>query len=221
MRRVSISLLLVSTSIGWAAAQSADAGPNVVEQAVPATITASSEWPDFLGHTIQVHQSLTLNSKGKYVYRFSEQTEKTQQYHRAYCAEFGMDPATGEAITEGEGASAFHCSSANVSSDPEAFKSTDYVFASAPNGQASVGQNFFATGVVRFRSSVPGEVRGSVQVDNRRCSTYYNKFFDSAFDGQHVAGINCIEMTQRSLNTGMEGCIPKTCGSNAGTIDVR
>ncbi|WP_406233245.1 hypothetical protein ACI703_18185 [Isoptericola jiangsuensis] len=186
----------------------------------PRTQVKASEWPDFLGGTIVVAQKLIENSKGEFVYRFSDQSAETQQYHRAFCADLGMDPAMGEAITKGEGSAAWHCSDEQPSSDfPQ--RSTDYVFARAPSGQVPVGQNFYAQGTVSYASSTAGAIEGSVQVDNGRCSTLYRQHYASPFTGNHTARVICIAHSPQQMNTRMDGCIPRTCGNDVGSLQAR
>ncbi|HDS1037570.1 TPA: hypothetical protein QDZ42_000854 [Stenotrophomonas maltophilia] len=180
----------------------------------------ASEWPDFLGGTMVVEQKLIENSKGEFVYRFSDQSADTQQYHQAFCADLGMDPAMGESITKGEGSAAWHCSDEQPSSGLEP-RSTDYVFARAPSGQVPVGQNFYAQGTVSYTSSVAGAIEGSVQVDNGRCSTLYRQHYASPFSGNHTARVICIAHSPQQISTRMNGCIPRTCGNDVGSLQAR
>ncbi len=180
----------------------------------------TSEWPDFLGGKIVVEQKLIENSKGEFVYRFSDQSTETQQYHRAFCADLGMDPAMGEAITKGEGSAAWHCSDEQPSSDSN-LRSTDYVFARAPSGQVPVGQNFYSQGSVSYASSAAGAIEGSVQVDNGRCSTFYRQHYASPFSGNHTARVICVAHSPQQMNTRMDGCVPRTCGNDVGSLQAR
>lgn len=180
----------------------------------------TSEWPDFLGGKIAVEQKLVENSKGEYVYRFSDQSTETQQYHKAFCADLGMDPAMGESITKGENSAAWHCSEEQPANDSK-LRSTDYVFARAPSGQVPVGQNFYVQGSVSYTSSVAGAIEGSVQVDNGRCSTFYRQHYGSPFSGNHTARVICIAHSPQQMNTRMDGCLPRTCGNNVGSLQAR
>lgn len=97
--------LAIIMFIASASVQAGDGNPAVGQTAdeakIPEKIVRSAEWPDFIGGTISVEQSLTRNSKGQYVYRYDDQTEATKQYHEASCADLGMNPAKGESITVG------------------------------------------------------------------------------------------------------------------------
>lgn len=163
--QVAILMFIVSAS-----AQAGDGTPATGqtsdEAKGPSRIVRTAEWPDFIGGTVSVEQSLIRNSKGQYVYRYDDQSEATKQYHEASCTDIGMNPAKGESITVGPGSAAWHCSNIESNSVGET-KSTDYVIAYAPNGQVSAGQNFVSYGTVRFNSSVGGNIQGSAQIDNR------------------------------------------------------
>ncbi|HFF3761316.1 hypothetical protein [Stenotrophomonas forensis] len=214
--QVAILMFIVSAS-----AQAADGVPADKQAAdkakAPARIVRSAEWPDFIGGTVSVEQSLTRNSKGQYVYRYDDQSEATKQYHEASCADIGMNPAKGESITVGAGSAAWHCSSIESSNVSDA-KSTDYVIAYAPNGQVSAGQNFVSYGTVRFNSSVSGNIQGSAQIDNGRCQTFYSEHYPPNTVGNHTARVLCFAHSAQTMNTLMEGCVPRACASDRGSI---
>lgn len=213
--------LTIIMFIASASVQAGDGNPAVGQTAdeakAPEKIVRSAEWPDFIGGTISVEQSLTRNSKGQYVYRYDDQTEATKQYHEASCADLGMNPAKGESITVGPGSAAWHCSSIDSNSASDA-KSTDYVIAYAPNGQVSAGQNFVSYGTVRFNSSVSGNIQGSAQIDNGRCRTFYSEYYPPNTVGNHTARVLCFAHSPQTMNTLMEGCVPRACASDRGSI---
>lgn len=213
--------IAILTFIVSASAQAGDGAPadgQIADEAkTPSRIVRSAEWPDFIGGTISVEQSLTRNSKGQYVYRYDDQTEATKQYHEASCADLGMNPAKGESITVGPGSAAWHCSSIDPNSASDA-KSTDYVIAYAPNGQVSAGQNFVSYGTVRFNSSVSGNIQGSAQIDNGRCQTFYSEYYPPNTVGNHTARVLCFAHSPQTMNTVMEGCVPRACASDRGSI---
>lgn len=214
--QIAILTFIVSASVHARDGTPAD-GQIADEAKTPSRIVRSAEWPDFIGGTISVEQSLTRNSKGQYVYRYDDQTEATKQYHEASCADIGMNPAKGESITVGPGSTAWHCSSIESNSASDA-KSTDYVIAYAPNGQVSAGQNFISYGTVRFNSSVSGNIQGSAQIDNGRCHTFYNEYYPPNTVGSHTARVLCFAHVPQTMNTLMEGCVPRACASNRGSI---
>lgn len=162
----------------------------------------TSEWPNFEGTAIPVEQKLTVNPDGDLRYDYHAQSPETQAYHRALCAEQGLDAATeGESIFSTDSAG-WHCihvieylpgtappsaPTARMTAQPS--HAADHSYATAPSGTASVGTNFPSTGSANVQSSVPGSVRATVSVDNGRC-------------------------------TRVEGCIPKLCGYATGTMSV-
>lgn len=107
------------------------------------------------------------------------------------------------------------CIESNSVSDA---KSTDYVIAYAPNGQVTAGQNFVSYGTVRFNSSVGGNIQGSAQIDNGRCQTFYSEYYPPNTVGNHTARVLCFAHGPQTMNTLMEGCVPRACASDRGTI---
>ncbi|MBH1635495.1 hypothetical protein I5U65_10145 [Stenotrophomonas maltophilia] len=214
--QVAIFMFIVSTSVHARGGISAD-GQTADEAKTPSRIVRTAEWPDFMGGAIIVEQSLIRNSKGQYVYRYDDQSAATKQYHEASCADIGMNPAKGESITVGPGSAAWHCSSIESNSVIDE-KSTDYVIAYAPNGQVSTGQNFVSYGTVRFNSSVSGNIQGSAQIDNGRCQTFYSEYYPPNTVGNHTARILCFAHAPQTMNTLMEGCVPRACASDRGSI---
>lgn len=128
---VAILMLIVSASV-QAGDGTPATGQTADEAKAPSRIVRTAEWPDLIGGTVSVEQSLIRNSKGQYVYRYDDQSEATKQYHEASCADIGMNPAKGESITVGPGGAAWHCSNIESNSVGET-KSTNYVIAYAPN----------------------------------------------------------------------------------------
>ncbi|HEL4298249.1 hypothetical protein [Stenotrophomonas maltophilia] len=216
--KLQVAILMFIVSASAQAADGVPADKQAADEAkAPARIVRSAEWPDFIGGTVSVEQSLTRNSKGQYVYRYDDQSEATKQYHEASCADIGMNPAKGESITVGAGSAAWHCSSIESSNVSDA-KSTDYVIAYAPNGQVSAGQNFVSYGTVRFNSSVSGNIQGSAQIDNGRCQTFYSEHYPPNTVGNHTARVLCFAHSAQTMNTLMEGCVPRACASDRGSI---
>lgn len=179
---------------------------------------------------VDVEQKLQVNEVGDLEYDFHAQSEATKSFHRSYCAESGLDPFDGE-VTFTPEAGGWNCSSIKLHGEGEVGdeagtstfphdRSIDYVTARAPSGNVQAGVNFFGIGYITFQSSQAGSLQGSVQVDNR-CKTYYSQHIAAAFSGNHQAGVNCIAYEPRFLTTGMEGCTPRLCGSDRGTISVR
>lgn len=198
------------------------------------TLIRSSEWPDFEGGIVVVEQRLLMNEEGNPTYQYSRQSKATQLYHEAFCLEKNARPAGGEAVLKGSIA-AWICASSDGDEtlDPKATspqrpqaspahpdRSSDYVFANAPNGSASAGVNFHSTGTIRYSSSSSGSMRGSVSVDSGRCTTDFSQYYGSPFNGNHIATVICIVHEPRRISTKMEGCVPRLCGADSGWITV-
>ncbi|MEN5039220.1 hypothetical protein ABE424_03430 [Stenotrophomonas sp. TWI1149] len=195
------------------------------------TMVRTTEWPDFEGGFVAVEQRLLINEDGDPTYQYSRQSKATQLYHEAFCLEKNAQPAGGEAVLKGSIA-AWICElgDENKALDPEVAtpqnpgtfmdRSTDYVFANAPNGSARVGVNFHSTGSIRYSSSISGSMRGSVSVDGGRCITNFSQFYASPFSGSHVATAICIVHEPRRVSTKMEGCVPRLCGSDSGSVTI-
>ncbi|MCW6029741.1 hypothetical protein K4043_17125 [Stenotrophomonas sp. SRS1] len=191
----------------------------------------TTEWPDFEGGFVAVEQRLLMNEDGNPTYQYSRQSKATQLYHEAFCLEKNARPAGGEAVLKGSLA-AWICELGDEDKalDPEVAthqypgalmdRSTDYVFANAPNGSARVGVNFHSTGTIRYSSSSSGSMRGSVSVDSGRCTTNFSQFYARPFSGSHVATAICIVHEPRRISTKMEGCVPRLCGSDNGSVAI-
>lgn len=195
------------------------------------TLIRASEWPDFQGGLVAVEQRLVMNEDGNPTYQYSRQSKATQLYHEAFCLEKNARPAGGEAVLEGSIA-AWICElrdgdevlapQAASPQHPQSStgRSSDYVFANAPNGSASAGVNFHSTGTIRYSSSSSGSMRGSVSADSGRCATYFSQHYNDSFSGSHIATAICIVHEPRRISTKMEGCVPRLCGSDSGSVTV-
>jgi len=195
------------------------------------TMVRTTQWPDFEGGFVAVEQRLLMNEDGNPTYQYSRQSKATQLYHEAFCLEKNARPAGGEAELKGSIA-AWICelSDEDKALDAEVAapqypgplmdRSTDYVFANAPNGSARVGVNFHSTGTIRYSSSSSGSMRGSVSVDSGRCKTNFSQFYAQPFSGSHVATAICIVHQPRRISTNMEGCVPRLCGFDNGSVII-
>lgn len=194
-------------------------------------VVRSALWPDSQRGMVKVEQRLQVNADGNLRYEYEDQDEHTKAYHRSYCAETGLDPVVDGEVTFTPGAAGWHCSNVILhdenaplvdapSSAAGQGRSVDFVTARAPSGSTQVGVNFPSIGYINVKSSQAGALRSSVHVDNR-CRTYISQHFSAPFSGNHQAGVSCIAHDSRFLTTGMEGCVPRICGSDRGTISVR
>jgi len=193
-------------------------------------IVRSALWPDSKRSMVRIEQRYQVNADGNLRYEFEEQDETTKAYHRAYCAESGLDPFDGGEVIFTPEAAGWNCSKVELHEEGSLSgarpsvagqdRSVDYVTARAPSGSAQVGINFPAVGSITFQSSQAGSLQGSVHVDHR-CKIYISRHYYAPFSGNHQAGVSCIAHDSRFLTTGMEGCIPRLCGSDRGTISVR
>lgn len=193
-------------------------------------VVRAADWPSVARGMVEVEQRLQVNQEGNLRYDYEAQSERTKAFHRSYCAEIDMDPFDGEVSFTPE-ASGWHCMKEDLHPDEDhAFRtvdpagaqgrSADFVTARAPSGSVRVGVNFPAAGSLTYRSSQAGALRGSVHVDHR-CRFDVTKHYARPFSGTQAAGVSCIAHESRFLTTGMEGCIPRLCGSDRGTISVR
>lgn len=190
------------------------------------------DWPDVDGGLTRIELKLTLNKDGHLRYDFDAQSPATQDFHRRLCKNKGLDPATGgETILIGTTA-AWHCNSTGPLPDSAgepspapppgtADRAIDYVYANAPNGTAQVGVSFYARGNVRYESSQAGSIQASLQLHDNRCSTYFSQYYPYPFSGNHNAEVACLVQEPGLVITRMEGCIPKLCGYDSGTVAVR
>lgn len=200
------------------------------DEAGSRVVLRTAQWPSLARGMVEVEQRLQVNEVGNLKYDYHTQSEATKEFHSSYCAEIGFDPFDGEVSFTPE-AGGWHCIKDEV--DPGAMpveqaeapsamhdRSVDFVTARAPTGSARVGVNFPATGYITYRSSQGGSMQGNVHVDHR-CRFYVSKHYNGPFSGNQVAGVSCLAHEPRFLTTGMEGCIPRLCGSDRGTISVR
>jgi len=194
-------------------------------------VVRSALWPDSRRNMVRIEQRFQVNADGNLRYEFEEQDERTKAYHRAYCAESGLDPFVDGEVTFTPEAAGWHCSKVELHDEQSPHsgaraptagqdRSVDYVTARAPSGSTQAGVNFPAVGYLTFQSSQAGSLQGSVHVDYR-CKTYISRHYYVPFSGNHQAGVSCLAHDSRFLTTGMEGCIPRLCGSDRGTISVR
>lgn len=194
-------------------------------------VVRSALWPDSKRKMVRIEQRFQVNADGNLRYEFAEQDERTKAYHRAYCAESGLDPVVDGEVTFTPEAAGWHCSKVELHEEQSPNsgarasaagqdRSVDYVTARAPSGSTQAGVNFPAVGYISFQSSQAGSLQGSVHVDYR-CRTYISRHYYTPFSGNHQAGVSCLAHDSRFLTTGMEGCIPRLCGSDRGTISVR
>jgi len=194
-------------------------------------VVRSALWPESKSGMVKVEQRFQVDADGNLRYEYDEQDERTKAYHRSYCAESGLDPFVGGEVTFTPEAAGWHCSNVELHevgeqpSDAQSSvtgqdRSVDFVTARAPSGTTQIGVNFLAMGYVSYQSSQAGSMKVSVHVD-QRCRTDVSRHYSTPFSGNHEARVNCIAHDSRFLTTGMEGCVPRLCGSDRGTISVR
>lgn len=182
-------------------------------------IIRRTEWTDFNGGMVEVDQLLKSDGFGRHVYRYDEQTEATKLYHQAFCDAMGMSPSPGEGIVVGS-AAGWACSSSDADALDEGQsqpKVADWATAIAPSGRVPVGATFTSNGQIRVESSVGGERRATVGVDNGRCSYASVTHYANAFRENTAISVACIVHASRFVNTSMDVCIPRVCGSDRGT----
>ncbi|MBN4984634.1 hypothetical protein JY440_15825 [Stenotrophomonas maltophilia] len=180
--------------------------------------------PDFNGGKVLVEQRLFKDGKGGLVYRFDDQTPATKTYHRALCEAKDSVPSRGATTISGQAAWSWSCtnSKADTSSSsnaPISARSSDYLFAVAPDGNYPVGSNFTSSGVIAFKSVVAGDMKATLSIDDGRCTTSVSEPYSTRFDGTHIAQVACLISDARTVNTSMEGCIPQRCATSRGFLN--
>lgn len=224
-RRVVVAFLL---SLAMAAQASAAGSSSSTDQFVTdangdTDVIRRSQWSDFNGASVAVDQLLKSDGFGRLIYRYDEQTEATKLYHQAICESVGMTPSSGEGIAGGS-ASGWACEGESAEGElghQIAPKSVDWVTTTAPSGQVPVGISYHSTGQMRMQSSVGGQRRATVGVDNGRCTYTDVKHFSGAFTNSGQVFVACIVHQSRFVNTSMDVCIPRRCGSHRGTQFAR
>lgn len=196
----------------------------------PVTIR-TSEAPDLKGGKMRIEQRLDAINAESFVYDYHSQSAETQEYHRAFCAERGMEPATdGESVLS-NAVSGWVCRKdmtdpshqmheADSTSGIASPKTVDYVVVRAPSGSVRVGDNFYAEGQGSAQSSRAGALNTTVVVDNR-CRHNRVEHHGGPFSTQFFIGVNCIIDPARTVPTRMEACIPDRCEQASSSVTAR
>lgn len=225
MNRVAVAFLLpLAMAAQVSATESADSTDQFVTDANGDThVIRRSQWSDFNGASVVVDQLLKSDGFGRLIYRYDEQTEATKLYHQAICESVGMTPSSGEGIAGGS-ASGWACEGESAEAElghQMAPRSVDWVSTTAPSGQVPVGVTYHSTGQMRMQSSIGGPRRATVGVDNGRCTYTDVKHFSGAFTDSGQIIVACIVHQSRFVNTSMDVCTPRRCGSHRGTQFAR
>lgn len=180
---------------------------------------------DFQGGKVMVEQRLFRDGKGGLVYRFDDQSQATKIYHQALCEAKDSVPSKGATTISGEAVWSWSCTNNKAdapssSNAPISARSSDYLFAIAPNGYYPVGQNFTSTGAVAFVSAVAGDMKATLSIDDGRCTTSVTEPYSAPFEGSHTAQVACLISDARAVNTSMEGCIPQRCATDRGSLSA-
>lgn len=196
-------------------------GPDrtVVDDRGYISVFRRSEWSDFNGGRVTVDQLLRPDNQGRFVYRYEEQPRATRIYHEMYCASSGLITADDDVAFIGQ-TTGWMCTADPKKSgavpEPD-LKSVDWVTATAPSGRVPVGSTYTAVGYWRLQSSMAGARRIKFSVDNNRCGADITKHFSGAFSESTQIDVSCIIDRPRFVDTSIEVCIPKRCGSHRGT----
>jgi hypothetical protein len=231
MKRISLMIAMVIPFSLYAKEQAIFQDRVELGAAGSRVVVRSALWPDAERGMVNIEQRFQVNADGNLRYDYDEQDERTKAYHRSYCAESGLDPFVDGEVTFTPEAAGWHCSKDELYEEGEELsdvqrsvagqdRSVDFVTARAPSGSTQVGVNFPAIGYITYQSSQAGSMQGSVHVDFR-CRTYVSKHYSNPFSGNHEARVSCLAHDSRFLTTGMEGCVPRICGNDRGTISVR
>lgn len=73
-------------------------------------VVRSALWPDSKSSMVRIEQRFQVNADGNLRYEYDEQDERTKAYHRAYCAEAGLDPFVDGEVTFTPEAAGWNCS---------------------------------------------------------------------------------------------------------------
>ncbi|MFL0335663.1 hypothetical protein [Stenotrophomonas maltophilia] len=179
---------------------------------------------DFNGGQVMVEQRLFRDGKGGLVYRFDDQSQATKTYHQALCEAKDSVPSRGATTISGEAVWSWSCTNSKAgapssSSTPISARSSDYLFAVAPDGNYPVGSNFTSSGAIAFKSVVAGDMKATLSIDDGRCTTSVSEPYSTPFEGSHVAQLACLISDARTVNTSMEGCIPQRCATGRGSLN--
>ncbi len=180
---------------------------------------------DFQGGKVMVEQRLFRDGKGGLVYRFDDQSQATKIYHQVLCEAKDSVPSKGATTISGEAVWSWSCTNSKAdapssSNAPISARSSDYLYAVAPDGYYLVGQNFTSTGAVAFISAVAGDMKATLSIDDGRCTTSVTEPYSTPFEGSHTAQVACLISDARAVNTSMEGCIPQRCATGRGSLSA-
>ncbi len=180
---------------------------------------------DFQGGTVMVEQRLFRDGKGGLVYRFDDQSQATKIYHQALCEAKDSVPSRGATTISGEAVWSWSCTNSKAdapssSNAPISARSSDYLYAVAPDGYYPVAKNFTSTGAVAFKSVVAGDMKATLSIDDGRCTTSVTEPYSSPFEGTHTAQVACLISDARTVDTSMEGCIPQRCATGRGSLSA-
>ncbi len=193
-------------------------------------VVRTSAAVDSNGVVRYVEQRLDPVDETTFIYDPSIQSEATNRYHEAFCAQHGGVPSLdGETVLSGA-VSGWGCRPTQGPKDhlePGApsdasilSEAPDFVSARAPNGVVAVG-NFIAYGYVTAKSSQAGRLATSVTADGGRCRMSKSWSYSGAFNDAQQVWVNCYVDRPRVISTRTEACIPKRCTASNGEMTVR
>lgn len=175
-------------------------------------VVRTTEEPDGNGGMRQIEQRIRHLHGSTYSFDFDEQTEATQAYHRALCAQSRMAPARVEASFAA--ASAWGCVRRGGLSD----QPPGYLEAQAPRGSMRQGMEFSVSGLLKYQTTAPDVISGTVRVDT--CSSHFLQVHPAAFEGEYKAWVTCTVHQRGEVTTAIDACIADHCVDDSGSMSI-
>ncbi len=176
-------------------------------------VVRTSEESDGKGGVRQIEQRIRHLHGNTYSFDYDEQSDATKEYHRALCAESHMAPARGGEATF-TAISAWSCVRQAVRSD----QPPGFLEVHAPRGTAPVGQEFSAAGTLRYETTEPDVISGTVRVHT--CSSHFLQYHAAAFKGEHKAWVTCTVQDRGEVSTALDACIADHCVEDSGSMSI-
>lgn len=176
-------------------------------------VVRTTEEPDANGVMRQIEQRIRHLHGNTYSFDYDEQSQATKDYHRALCAQNGLAPSRGGEATF-SGASAWGCMRRHGRSD----QPPGFLEAHAPRGSARQGQEFSVSGLLRYQTTDPDVISGTVRVDI--CSSHFLQYHPAAFQGEYKAWVRCTVQDRGEVSTALDACIADHCVEDSGSMSI-
>lgn len=176
-------------------------------------VVRTTEESDANGVMRQIEQRIRHLHGNTYSFDYDEQSQATKDYHRALCAESRMAPARGGESTF-TAISAWSCVRQGGRSD----QPPGFLEAHAPRGTAPLGQEFSAAGTLRYETTEPDVISGTVRVDT--CSSHFLQYQPAAFRGEYKAWVTCTVQERGEVATALDACIANHCVDDSSSMRI-